>query len=249
MNIRRLSLFCLSAIAPLGAFTTANAQLPADFPKLVVTGSGGAAPGVLIGVLGGKGTATNIYNAVLENSGYPIFYSKTEALSAFAMPNGLIAVNEDGTADFVFKDESFAVVDSFSFGGNYNLDGHDIKLLPNGHCLLIGSETRKVDMSQLVPGGRPDAAVDGAVIQELDANKQVVFQWRTLDHVPITDSLNEVTLKAIDFDHINSFTLDPLDNNYLVSLRGLCQMVKISRTTGKIIWRLGGKKSDFTFIG
>lgn len=32
-------------------------------------------------------------------------------------------------------------------------------------------------------------------------------------------------------------------------MRGLCQVLKVSRTTGELIWRLGGKNSDFTFIG
>jgi hypothetical protein len=223
--------------------------LEKNFPVLVVTNTPAAAPGVLIGVLGGKGTATNIYYAILENSGYPLFYSPTQTLSDFVAPNGFIAVPSDTANTFDLKDESFSVVDSFTFGGDYNLDGHDFKLLCNGHALLMASETRQVDMSQIVPGGRPDALVDGAVIQEIDAGKNVLFQWRTLDHIPITDSLNVLTGQSIDFDHINSFTIDPLDNNYLVSMRGLCQLIKISRTTGEIIWRLGGKHSDFTFVG
>ena len=53
----------------------------------------------------------------------------------------------------------------------------------------------------------------------------------------------------MDLNHANTVALDPLDNNFLVSLRTMCQIVKVSRTTGEVIWRLGGKHSDFTFIG
>ena len=53
----------------------------------------------------------------------------------------------------------------------------------------------------------------------------------------------------VDWTHANAITIDPWDNNYLVSLRCFCQILKISRTTGDVIWRLGGVSNDFTFIG
>jgi len=40
-----------------------------------------------------------------------------------------------------------------------------------------------------------------------------------------------------------------LDNNYLLSLRGFCQILKISRSTGAVLWRLGGISNNFKFIG
>lgn len=50
---------------------------------------------------------------------------------------------------------------------------------------------------------------------------------------------------AIDYFHINSVDSDGTD--YLVSGRRTSTIYKISGTTGHIIWRLGGKHSDFTF--
>ena len=56
-------------------------------------------------------------------------------------------------------------------------------------------------------------------------------------------------MAGVDWTHANAITIDPWDNNYLVSLRCFCQILKISRTTGDVIWRLGGVSSDFTFVG
>ena len=51
-------------------------------------------------------------------------------------------------------------------------------------------------MSQITPGGSPDAVVTGLVVQELDASKNVIFQWRTWDYLPITDSYIDLTTQT-----------------------------------------------------
>jgi len=154
----------------------------------------------------------------------------------------LIAGEND--ANWELRDETFAVVDTFPGG-----DGHDFKLLPNGRALILSNENWPVDMSQYVAGGRPDAVLKSLVFWEIDAHKQILFQWRARDHLAITDSLDFLTLASVDWTHVNGITMDPLDNNYLISLRGFCQILKISRATGDVIWRLGGNSGDFAFVG
>ncbi len=43
-------------------------------------------------------------------------------------------------------------------------------------------DPQMVDMSKIVPGGNPNATVTGLIVQEIDENKNVVFQWRSWDH-------------------------------------------------------------------
>ena len=50
----------------------------------------------------------------------------------------------------------------------------------------------------------------------------------------------------IDYAHANSIDMTT-DGNLLLSCRHLDAVVKINAQTGDIIWRLGGKKSDFVF--
>jgi len=103
-------------------------------------------------------------------------------------------------------------------------------------------------MSVVVPGGNPNATVIGLVIQELDENKNVVFQWRSWDHIAITDAVHEdLTAVTVDCVHGNAIELDN-DGNLMISSRHLSEITKISRTTGNIIWRLGGIHNQFTFI-
>ncbi len=40
-----------------------------------------------------------------------------------------------------------------------------------------------------------------------------------------------------------------MDHNYLLSDRHACSIMKISRSTGQLLWRLGGPANAFKFIG
>ncbi len=229
-----------------GAVQAANGPgLPADFPELVVTQYGETAPGVFIGWLGWWVVD---YYVVLDQAGYPLFYSKTDAMSyPGVMPSGLISA--PAVRGFALKDETFTAVDSFQLSEGYNVNIHDFKVLPNGHALMMGTYRRYVDMSGIVPGGRPDALLTCDVVQEIDTDKHVLFEWHALDHIPITDSFHDLMQKSIDYAHFNSVNLDPTDNNLLLSLRTTSDIVKVSRSTGEILWRFGGRDNDFTFIG
>ena len=103
-------------------------------------------------------------------------------------------------------------------------------------------------MSQIIPGGDTNATVLGLIVQEIDENKNVIFQWRSWDHFQITDATHENLLAHnIDYVHGNAIDLDA-DGNVLISSRHMDEITKISRQTGNIIWRLGGKHNQFTFI-
>ena len=250
MNTKKICLIFLVLLLTLGIVKSRaygyEPDLPADFPELIITKTADAAPGVLIGDIETEDDTT--WYVILDRSGYPLFYSKTEELNYFIMPNGLIGVGDKKLKGFRFKDETFAEVDTFTLQGEeYALDSHDVYLMPNGHCLLIGKEYRHIDMSKLVPDGKPDAVVTGNIIQEFNANKELIFEWHTLDHMSILDSFWGLTKKSIDYAHVNSIRLDPTDNNIICSFRQTTDVVKISRSTGEIIWRLGGQANDFTF--
>jgi hypothetical protein len=248
MNTTRI--LCLRTIVALAfgfACVKANAELPSDFPYIVVTNNGGAAPGNLIGNIGGRtADGTKLYYVILDNSGTnAVFASKTNTLYRFVTPQGFDAVSGSGV--FSFKDETINVADTFNTLG-YTLDTHDVKLWPNGHALVFGTEVRTFDMSTVVTGGKTAASVTGDIIQELDANKRLIFEWHTFDYIAITNTFADMTQASFDYAHVNAMTIDPTDNNLLASLRTTSEIVKINRRTGQVMWRLGGKMNEFTFI-
>jgi hypothetical protein len=104
-------------------------------------------------------------------------------------------------------------------------------------------------MDTVVPGGHPQAQVTGLIVQEMDANDQLVFQWRSWDHFKITDAdyWGSLTDSVIDYVHGNSIEIAS-DTSLLISCRNMNEITKIDRRTGEIIWRLNGKNNQFTFI-
>ena len=151
-------------------------------------------------------------------------------------------------------DSNHNPIDTFMCGNGYQTYDHEFQLLPNGHVLLMANESRDTDM-RVITGdstATTHGTVIGGIIQELDTKKVVVFQWRTWDHFQDTDVVHEnfhnPNLRTLDYCHLNSLEQDT-DGNIIASFRNMDEVTKINRTTGKIIWRWGGKNSFFTFGG
>lgn len=241
----------------------ASDSLPSGFPRRLVTQSGATAPGLLFLAsfkIAEAGNHLNFislvpseqqYLMILDNSGMPVFYRKMPSMSTdFKMQmNGYLTYYDNHVSAYYELDSSYAVIDSFRCGNGYKTDLHELRILPDGHQLMLGYDPQIVDMSAMVPGGDPTATVIGAVIQELDRNKRVIFQWRTFDHFKVTDATQEdFTASTIDCVHPNTIEIDS-DGNLLLSSRHMDEITKINRKTGDIIWRWGGKNNQFRYLG
>ena len=151
-------------------------------------------------------------------------------------PNGLMTYHRG--EKYYAEDAEHNLIDSFACGNGYTTDFHELQFDENGHAFLISYDPQIVDMSQIVSGGNPNATVYGIIIQELDENKNVVFQWRSWDHIEITEAIHEnLTAATVDYVHTNAIDIDN-DGNIMISSRHLSEVTKIDRVTGDIIWRL-----------
>lgn len=225
--------------------------LPPDFPAIESDLPGRPAHGDLfLASFDRSDPSVPTYLMILGNDGAPKFHRRL-ALRGFdfkPQPNGLLTYFDVAAGCFFALDSTYAVVDSFRMGNGYVTDNHELQLLPGGHALLMSYDPQIVDMSQVIPKGNPAATVIGLVIQELDAEKHVVFQWRSWDHFEITDSYGVVLSGSrIDYVHGNSLEATP-DGAILLSSRHLNEVTKIGRETGEIVWRLGGRKNQFRFL-
>jgi hypothetical protein len=123
------------------------------------------------------------------------------------------------------------------------LDLHEFTLTPEGTALVISYQEVPYDLSPI--GGAEDGTVVDAVVQEIDVETgEVVLDWHSIDHIPLeeTDYLGDHD--RLDYLHVNSVSLDT-DGNLLISGRHSSTIYKVDRETGEIIWRLGGRNSDF----
>jgi hypothetical protein len=134
------------------------------------------------------------------------------------------------------------------------LDNHDVRFEFGGDTVpdaivYFGYDLRTTDMSAF--GGSATARVAGHYLLRQEIGGPVTFSWSAWDHFSLADWIEEpLSLKTqdpIDFDHPNALTID-LDGNYLVSWRQFGQITKIDRNTSQIVWRLGGRANQFSFV-
>ena len=140
-------------------------------------------------------------------------------------------------------------IDSVYCLNGYTADNHDFLALANGNFVLFAYDEQSYAMDTVVTGGNPNATVEGLIIQELDANHNLIFEWKSWDHFHVTDNayLSPWTGANLPFIHANAIDID-FDGHFLISCRGLDEITKIHRTTGEIIWRWGGTQNEFTFV-
>jgi hypothetical protein len=150
------------------------------------------------------------------------------------------------TTDYI-ADGTYKVIATVQAGNGYNADIHEFQLTPQNTAIIAIYNYLQADLSSL--GGPANGSVSEGVVQEIDvATGKVLFEWHSLPGVALTESYAAVpspsSVIPYDYFHINSVKLDT-DGNILVSSRHTWTVYKVNRTTGAIIWRLGGKKSDF----
>ena len=232
-------------------FTSPSDTLPVDFPKINITQNGEPAAGYLFGSSNSGVDSIGSYFMILNNDGDPLFHSQSQSAGRL-LSNGYFAtpvpLGPKHQYIWYIKDQSFNIVDSFQMGNGYIADNHDFTILPNGHAIMLAYDIQYIDMSKIVEGGHPNAKITGSIIQELDVDKNVVYQWRCWDHIPIIDSYKNITKSGFDYIHVNSLELDN-DGHIILSCRETSEVLKISRETGETIWRWGGKNNDFTTLG
>ncbi|KAJ9138496.1 Arylsulfotransferase (ASST) domain protein [Coniochaeta hoffmannii] len=161
-----------------------------------------------------------------------------------------------GHGHITFMDQHYETIRELRAGNHKLVDKHEFH--------VVNEETGLIQIYQPVPrnltawGAHEDQQwIVNAIIQELDiATGKLLFEWSSLDHVDPDEAILPInpgqagsgynSSDAWDYFHINSVDKNSA-GDYLISARDACAVHKINGTSGEIIWRLGGKKSDFKF--
>jgi hypothetical protein len=152
-----------------------------------------------------------------------------------------------GEGKVVIADTSYRTIATINAGNGLQADLHEFVISPQDTALITAYRPRTTDLSKI--GGPAQGVALSGVVQELDiATGKVLFEWDSLDHIPVTDTYAPFAggTKAAPFDylHINSIAIAP-DGDLLLSARDTSAIYKVSRPSGKVAWQLGGKQSSF----
>lgn len=185
---------------------------------------------------------------IFAPNGEALFYRKIDAncYDFKILSNGYLSYFDNSRGGYVLLDSLYHEFDFIKVLNDYQPDFHEIKAdIDGGYFLLGNSYDRELDMSKLVEGGLSKVQIIDMIIQKIDADKNVVFEWNTADHYDILDSYIDLTGGYfIDYVHLNSIEMDT-DSSIIVCSRNLSELTRIDLNTGNIIWRLGGKNNQF----
>lgn len=198
----------------------------------------------------GKKSASKGLQLILNQKGEIICYRNIETGSDFKMhANGKYSYwNRD---KFFILDPTFTLCDSVACVNDIKTDSHDFLILSNGNYLLIGKDAQTADFSekkifknQTLTGSKK-MIVRYDVIQELTPDKKLVFQWssRPFFKPEDADPCFYSDSASIDVTHFNSVDVDK-NGDLLISTRYFHQVIKVRKSDGQIIWRMGGKNGD-----
>jgi hypothetical protein len=146
-----------------------------------------------------------------------------------------------GVGEYVIADASYRTVRRVQAARGLRGDLHEFVITPRDTALLTSYVITGADLSSV--GGSRKGTIQDAIFQEIDlASGRVLLEWHSLDRIPLGESYAPVEANW-DFFHINSVDVDG-DGNLLISSRSTHTIYKLDRS-GAILWRLGGKSSDF----
>jgi hypothetical protein len=217
----------------------------------VTTPANGVAPGYLFtGTVTGPGQRGP---AILDNAGNIVWFEPSSGAVINLRPQvygdepvltwWYGAVNNGISAGKVtLMNASYETIATVAGGNGFQADLHEFLLTPQKTALLTAYNTISADLTPV--GGPANGTLIDSIVLEVDvATGKVLFEWHSAEHVPTTDSYAALAA-PFDYFHINSIDVD-LDNNLIVSARNTSTVYKLDRKTGTVIWRLGGKSSDF----
>src|SRR5215210_8398174 len=193
---------------------------------------------------------------IVDDQGQLVWYSKYRSARDFKVQRyrgrpvltwweGEVVAGH-GVGEYVIFEDSYREMARVRAGNGYQGDLHEFLITPQGTALLTTYNPVPADLSAV--GGPKYGAVWDGIAQEVDIETgEVLFEWHSLEHVGIEESYIEPPSDPnypYDYFHINSIDVDH-DGNLLISARNTWTVYKVDRKSGKVLWRLGGKNSDF----
>ena len=155
-----------------------------------------------------------------------------------------LAAYADGRT--VVTDLAHRVLATVEAHGGVSPDEHEFLITPHGTAFIVSYVKTTVDLAK--HGGTKNGVVMNGIFEEVDlVTGAVLHHWESLDHVDLAESyagVPEDPAEPYDYFHINSVGPTP-DGNVVISARHTWGLYKVDLSTGQVLWRLGGKRSDF----
>lgn len=223
--------------------TFATGPLPdTDISVGSVTGQMASARWVLQGTLG-----TGVGSAIFDDRGVPVWAAAYD----YGRMSSRVRLTDDGTTLLISNFDVEAETPDYGEIDRMLLDGtvldpipapgghHDFCQIPEGYAYLA-IDVRTVE----------DRAVVGDQILEVDATGAPLGRawttYSTWDPANAAPELDDFYPQGLDWTHANTLDYDAATDEYILSVRNLSAVLRISRATGAVVQQIGGPGSPYT---
>lgn len=149
-----------------------------------------------------------------------------------------------GSGEDVILNHAYQTVGVVQAANGYHADLHEFQITPQGNAFITAYAPVQADLSSV--GGPKNGTLLDSIIQEINIRTgQLLWEWHAYGHVHLAESYaGKPNGNPYDFFHINSIQ-QLSGGNVLVSARHTFAIYEINQATGKVLWVLGGKHSNF----
>jgi hypothetical protein len=151
-----------------------------------------------------------------------------------------------GQGEEVIYDSSYRRVATVRGGNGYQADLHAVHLTPQGTAWIDAFDPIQSDLSSV--GGAAKGILTDSVVQEIDIETGLVmWEWHALGHIPLGESNAAVAQGGYPWDYAHVNSVDPgTAGDVLLSARSTWALYDVEIHSGRVRWRLGGKRSSFS---
>ncbi len=230
---------------------TVDVRHPGTAPGVVLTdchdGSGQQGP-IIIGDNGGLVWFLPISDhGTAEMRAFDLRVQQFQGKPVLTWFQGAVVGNR-GLGHYMIFDTSYRQMATVEAADGMIADCHEFLLTESGTAVFTVYGSGTADLSGL--GGAHEGSYFYGEVQEVEVTTgKLLFSWRSDRHVEFQESYvapPSEGQETWDYFHINSVGIDPSDGNLVISSRNCWAFYKVNRKTGAVMWRLGGKRSDFS---
>lgn len=158
---------------------------------------------------------------------------------------GTITTSGTGTGEDEILSNSYRHLATVRAGNGLSADLHEF-LIAGDDAWITAYQPVIWNASKIKHGLKKEIVLN-CVAQEIDLKTGLVlFQWNSLDHVPLGASYSPVAKAGVPWDAFHINAIQPLsDGTVLISGRNTSAVYDVDGATGRIHWVLGGKFSSF----
>jgi Arylsulfotransferase (ASST) len=208
--------------------------VPNDFPQYTYTRYGPVSPKYFSVDPRGSG-----YAIIFDNHGVPVWWYHGPAYATRVLPSGNVLWFDGGWGTHRLNGRWIRALRGVGFVG----DSHDLQLAANGDY-FVAAYVKQFHVDTR-PYGPSDATVRNARLQQVSPGGKLVWDWRSQGHISLAETgrwwPDQQPAEGYDLVHWNS--IEPAGGSVIASFRTVDAVYKIEKSTGRIVWKLGGTRT------